>query len=425
MKTTTKAFVQSCATYQQAKPNKAKYLGLLSPLLVPKGAWHTISLDSIEGLPTSGKGNCILVIVDKFSKYAHFVPLHHPFTAAMVVQQFLHHVYKLHGMPVTMISDKDRIFTSQLWQELFRLANVKLQMSSAYHPQTDWQTVQVNQCLEIFLHYFVHACPKHWMKCLSLAEFWYNTRYHTSLDRSPFEVLYGHKPRFFGLQTKDSCQVPNLESWMQERELMQQVIKQHLLRAQVRMKSQADKHRSEVSFQVGDKVFLKLQPYVQSSLAPRAHQKLAFKFFDPFTILAKIGSVAYKLALPEDCSIHAIFHVSQLKKMVSPSKIVSASLLDADVAYQVPELILGTQMVHRGDANVTQILVKWSNMSAELATWEDNEALMQQFPFAPAWGQAGAQGRGDVSAPAAAMATRHSTRARKANSKYIGPEWAA
>jgi hypothetical protein len=86
MKTITKAFVQSCTTCQQAKPIRTKYPGLLSPLPVPKGAWHTISLDFIEGLPTSEKANCILVTVDKFYKYAHFVPLHHPFTAAVVAQ---------------------------------------------------------------------------------------------------------------------------------------------------------------------------------------------------------------------------------------------------------------------------------------------------------------------------------------------------
>jgi hypothetical protein len=100
-------------------------------------------------------------------------------------------------------------------------------------------------------------------------------------------------------------------------------------------------------------------------------------------------------------------------------------LLDVVVAYQVPELILGTGMVRRGDADIAQILMKWFNMSAELATWEDKEALKQQFPFPHAWGQAGAEGRGDVSAPAASVAPRHSARARKANSKYVGPEWAA
>jgi hypothetical protein len=108
-------------------------------------------MDFIEGLPTSGFANCIMVVVDKFSKFAHFIPLHHPFTAAKVAQSFLDSVYRLHGMPTHIISDRDPIFTSQFWKELFRLAQVELCMSSAYHPQSDGQTQRVNQCLETYL----------------------------------------------------------------------------------------------------------------------------------------------------------------------------------------------------------------------------------------------------------------------------------
>jgi hypothetical protein len=117
-------------------------------------------MDFIEGLPLSGSANCILVVVDKFSKYSHFIPLHHPFTTAVVAQTFLHNVYKLHGLPAAIISDRDRVFTSQFCQELFKAAKVQLQMSSANHPQMDGQTKRVNQCLETFLHCFVHACHK-------------------------------------------------------------------------------------------------------------------------------------------------------------------------------------------------------------------------------------------------------------------------
>jgi hypothetical protein len=230
---------------QQAKPNRVKYPGLLAPLPVPEGAWQVISMDFIEGLPSSGNANCILVVVDKFSKYSHFIPLHHPFTAAIVAQTFLHNVYKLHGLPTTIISDRDKVFTSQLWQELFKAIKVQLQMSSAYHPQTDGQTERFNQCLETFLCCFVHACPKQWSKWLSLAEFGYNTNYHSSLGHSPFEVLYGHPPRQFGIQGIEQDQVKHIGPLLQERKLTQAVIKQHLLRAQARMKVQADKHRTE------------------------------------------------------------------------------------------------------------------------------------------------------------------------------------
>jgi len=115
--------------------------------------------------------NCILVVVDSFTKYAHFLALSHPFTAAGVAKVFLDQIYRLHGMPTASISDRDRIFTSKFWSELFRLADVKLQMSSSYHPQSDGQTERLNQSMETFLHCFVNACPSKWSNWLSQAEF--------------------------------------------------------------------------------------------------------------------------------------------------------------------------------------------------------------------------------------------------------------
>lgn len=307
-------------------------------------------------------------------------------------------MYKLYGLPQAIITDRDRIFTSRLWQELFRLADVQLKMSSSYHPQTDGQTERVNQCLETYLRCFVNASPKKWVQWLSVAQFWYNSSYHSALDRSPFEVLYGFRPRHFGISATDVCEVPELETWLKERELMQQLVRQHLLRAQQRMKKQADKHRSERSFKVGEWVFLKLQPYVQASLAPRSCHKLAFKFFGPYQVLAKIGGAAYKLQLPSSSAIHPVFHVSQLKKMVGEAPVTSV-LPDDSVQMQVPEKILQRRLRSRGLRTIPQVLVKWSSLPASLATWEDQEALQQQFPFAPAWGQAGSQEEGGCYGP--------------------------
>ena len=123
---------------------------------------------------------------------------------------------------------------------------------------TDGQSERLNQCLETFLRCVVHACPKQWCKWLPLAEFWYNTSYHLALGRSPFEVLYGHQPRHFGISNLSAASVPELEEWLKERDLLTQIIQQHLARAQQRMKSQADKGRTEREFTVGTSVYLKL-----------------------------------------------------------------------------------------------------------------------------------------------------------------------
>jgi len=109
----------------------------LQPLPVPDGAWSVISMDFIEGLPSSGGFNCILVVVDLFSKYSHFLALKHPFTAASVAQLFLLQVYKLHVLPKAIVLDRDKIFTSNFWRELFKLASVELRMSTVYHPWSD------------------------------------------------------------------------------------------------------------------------------------------------------------------------------------------------------------------------------------------------------------------------------------------------
>lgn len=152
-------------------------------------------MDFIKGLPLSEGSNSILVIVDRFTKYCHFVPLKHPFTAQGVAKLILDHVVKLHGIPKSIVSDRDKIFTSTFWKSLFSLMHNKMLLSSSYRPQTDGQTKRVNQCLEIYLRCDVNDSPKQWRTWLPLAEYWYNTTYHTALGCSLFQALYGYEPQ--------------------------------------------------------------------------------------------------------------------------------------------------------------------------------------------------------------------------------------
>jgi hypothetical protein len=163
-------FVKSCATCQQVKPSNHSPYGLLHPLPVPERVWEDISLDFIVGLPSFQTHTVILVVVDRLSKAAHFGSLPTHFTAAKVAELFATMVCKLHGMPKSIVSDRDPIFLSHFWQELFRLSGTKLRMSTAYHPQSDGQTEIVNKVLQQYLRCFVHDKPKQWGKFLHWAE---------------------------------------------------------------------------------------------------------------------------------------------------------------------------------------------------------------------------------------------------------------
>jgi hypothetical protein len=171
MKKDIETLVSQCPVCQRSKHENCKYPGLLDPLPTPDMAWAHVSLDFIEGLPKSQGKEVILVVVDKFTKYAHFIPLAHPYTVQSVATAFMDNVVKLHGPPTVLIFDRDRIFTSTMWKEIFKQFKVDLRFSSAYHPQSDGQTKRVNQCLENYLRCMIFSEPHKWAAWLSLAEF--------------------------------------------------------------------------------------------------------------------------------------------------------------------------------------------------------------------------------------------------------------
>lgn len=180
-------------------------------------------------------------------------------------------------------------------------------MSTSYHPQSDGQTKTVNQCLENYLRCMCFQQPKKWHGWLALAEWWYNTNFHTALQMTPFQALYGFPPPMVAESVLPDTIFVDYGNLLQNRELAFEVIKQNLIKAQERMKWFADKKRKEREFVVGDMVYLKLQPYRHTSLSLHRHLKLHSKFYGPFRVLQRVGLHAYKLLLPEGCKLQVAF----------------------------------------------------------------------------------------------------------------------
>ena len=195
-----------------------------------------MSLDFIEGLPKSMGYEVILVVMDRLTKYVHFVLVSHPYNAAKIASLYMQHVFKLHGMPTSIVSDRDATFTSLFWSELFRLQGTDLVMSSAYHPRSDGQTKIVNKCLEQYLRAFTSDRPHQWATWLPLVEYWFNTSFHTSLKLSPFEALYGFPASKLQAYIPSTTRLDALDSLLCQRQVVLDTLKTHLVAAQARMK---------------------------------------------------------------------------------------------------------------------------------------------------------------------------------------------
>ena len=412
-------FIKGCQICQENKYSTLSPAGLLAPLPIPQQTWTDVSLDFIEGLPRSRGFNSILVVVDRLSKYGHFIALKHPFTAKTVAEVFIREVVRLHGFPATMVSDRDKVFLSHFWTELFKLQGTSLYKSSAYHPQSDGQTEVVNRCLESYLRCFAGRRPTTWMQWLRWAEYWYNTSYHSSTKTTPFLAVYGREPP--PMLRYDDTPTPNanVDELLRDRDGILNELKENLESAQNRMSKSANKHRRNVELEVDDWVYLKLRPYRQKSLVHRRNEKLSLRYYGPYQVLCKVGRVAYKLKLPEHSHIHPVFHVSQLKLAVPASYTpqVLPQVLAPSLEWATePETLLDIRKTTNGDG--AEVLVQWKGLAATESTWESLVSFAKQFPkfeledkLGLLWGSIGR-----LCVPLACMRRRLRTGGRKARS---------
>ncbi|KAJ4780691.1 polyprotein [Rhynchospora pubera] len=378
MRTAVEQFVNTCDVCQKCKPTNHFPYGLLHPLPIPTAIWTDLSMDFITHLPPSAGYTAIMVVVDRLSKGVHLAPLPSHYTATRIAQIFWDTVGKLHGMPNSIVSDRDPIFQSTFWKKLFKLQGTNLHFSSAYHPETDGQTERINRCIEQFLRAFAHEQPSKWSKLLSWAEFHHNTTFSVAAGMTPFEATYGRKPPSLLAYCAGSSGLEAVDQDLTMRDVILNQLRANLSKAQNAMKIFADKKRKEHDFQQGDLVLLKLQPFCQLSLRKHSSHKLSLRFYGPYKILERLGPVAYRLDLPPTSRIHPVFHCSLLKPYKGSTTPVIHSLPVTDSANQpahVPIAILQHRTILRGGKEVHQVLIQWSDLALEEASWEDMDAV--------------------------------------------------
>ena len=303
------------------------------------------------------------------------------FSAVKVAELFASMVCKLHGMPKSIISDRDPVFMSNFWKELFRMSSTKLRMSSAYHPQSDGQTEAVNKMLEQYLRAFVHAEMKLWEKYLHWAEWHYNSAKHSSTGVTPYEIVYNQPPPSLPQYVIGTSRNEVVNADLTKRQELLDKLHSKLLKAQSVMKYYADKKRLPHPFKVGDQVLVKLRPYRQRTARNSPFSKLAQRSYGPFGIVKQIGEVAFELELPLGVQINPIFHVSKLKLFHNQDETPQLELPSAVFNNQLkvqPLAILDWRNSVNFDAAET--LIQWQGLHPEDATWENLDTLLKDYP---------------------------------------------
>jgi Integrase zinc binding domain/Integrase core domain len=306
-------FVTTCNSCQRNKPSSTKPAGELKPLDIPENTWESVGMDFIVKLPQTTNGNdSILVMVDRLSKMVRLAPCRETITAEQTAQLFLESVYKSHGMPTSLVTDRDTRFTSQFWEEFCSLVGIKRHMSSAFHPQSDGQTERTNRTLEDILRHYVSPTMLDWDRYLPAIEFAINSAYQESIKASPFTLIYGRNPHspfdaILGTKTlrrpsahnhkrSPSSSSPVANAYVQAIEKAVANAKKAIKVAQDRQKFYADQRRTPMTYEVGDQVLLSTKNLNVTNMGSR---KLVPRFIGPFPVTEVINEVAVKLSLPE------------------------------------------------------------------------------------------------------------------------------
>ncbi|GJW96969.1 reverse transcriptase domain-containing protein [Tanacetum coccineum] len=348
--------------------------------------YEGIAMDFVTKLPRTSNGHdTIWVIVDRLTKSAHFLPMHKDYKMERLVRLYLNEIVARHGVLISIISDCDSHFTSRFWQSLQEALGTRLDMSMAYHPQTDGQSEHTLQTLEDMLRACILDFEGSWDVHLPLVEFSYNNSYHSSMRCASFEALYGRKCRSLIMWAEVGEGQLMGPEFVQETTKKISQIKDRLKAASDRQKRYTDKRRKPLEFSVGDYVLLKVSPW-KGVVRFRKKGKLAPRFVGPFEIIEKIGPVAYRLDLPGELNcVHDTFHMSNLKKcLADPILKVPLDEIQVDAKLNFVEELVEIferefKKLKRG--RIAIVKVQWNSKRGPEFTWERENHIKLKYPY--------------------------------------------
>ena len=373
-----KRYIAKCDSCQRNKSRTVKQYGLMQPLQIPTRKWGSVSMDMIVSLPKTRKQHdAILVIVDRLTKFCHFIPCRTDATAKQCAQMFHEHVTKHFGLPDEVISDRDpRFGTGAFITEVWKLFGARQCPSTAYRPQSDGQTERTNRTLHEYLRAYISSTHKDWDEHLANAQFAMNNSYQASIGCSPFLLNFGFHPRTpTTLHILKDSTVPEASEFVSRIQDCLDKAKRCLQSAQDRMKVQYDKNKQDVSFNPGDEVLLSSKNLKLAGCA-----KYIPRYVGPFKVLQCVGKLACKLQLPEGWKIHDVFHVSLLKPYIrgkTSAPPPTPALLD-DHSYVIDSIV-----EHRflQPSSQLQFRVHHLNSSPENDVWEFEQDVIKQYPL--------------------------------------------
>ncbi|GJX71300.1 reverse transcriptase domain-containing protein [Tanacetum coccineum] len=358
MKRDIATYVSECLTCAKVKAEHQRPSGLLQQPEIPEWKWENIIMDFITKLPRTRSGHdAIWVVVDRLTKSAHFLAIHKDYSTEKLARLYTDEIVTRHGVYVSIILDCVARFTSRLWQTFQKALGTRLDMSMAYHPQTDGQSERTIQTLEDMLRACVIDFGGSWDVHLPLAEFSYNNSYHTSIRCAPFKALYGRKCR------------------------------SHVLWAEIgedRQKSYADSGRKMKEYEVRKSVLLKVSPW-KGVMRFEKKGKLTPRYVRPFEILKRIGPVAYRLRFPEELiGVHDTFHVSNLKKCLGNANLhvpLNEIKIDKTLRFvEEPVEIMDREVKSLKRSRIPLVKVRWNSKRGPEFTWEREDYMKSKYP---------------------------------------------